>query len=335
MYKNSAKGSYSAVPMEATITSEKQKEIKPVMFNTTTQTDDPMNAPFLGDSALEKKSSPPERRSSLPSQLNRPNRRTASNDLPRPRLTAISATPDMDANRRQPNVAVINAVVESDPEQHSKRSSPSQSSKTESAHGHLDQHPGSARVPSADDTDLGSKDDLSLDIDLRSDYDNQPPSDMEVNLESEADVRGLDASGDELDDGSGPPMTGLGRMMAAPPDPDSSDSDSDETGSSIGEERALFQQLQTNPRVRALQEDASLSDRDSTGNLSWDEFQHQPSFTVDPRQYAFNPYALDNDIMSNRYFPDAGRHLHSSQGKGLDEYDHELPYDPDPDATVV
>ena len=178
-----------------------------------------------------------------------------------------------------------------------------------------------------------------MDLDQRSDYDNQPPSDMEVNLEREADVHGLDASGDELD-GSAPqqPQTAGSRLSGLPDLDDSSDSDSDddETGSSISEEQALFQQLQSNPRVRTLQENASLSERDSSvGNLSRDELQHQPSFTVDPRQYVFNPYALDNDIMRNPYFPDAGSRLPTSQAKSLDEYDHELPYDPDPDATVV
>ena len=304
------------------------------MQNRKIQTEEMMNSAFLGLSLAENMSAGlSERRASLPSMLNNPHVQPPGGDLPLPRarLPAISGTPDMEENRRQQNVAIVSAVVESDQEQHSKRSSPSQSSKTESAHANLDQTITGGKGPYPDDTDLGSKGDLSLDLDQHSDYDNQPASDMEVNLESEADVHGLDASGDELD-GSAPRLaSGIGIR-----DLDSSDSESDETGSSIGEEQALFQQLQSNPRIRALQaNNANYSDRDSSGNLSWDEFQHEPSFAIDPRQYAFNPYALDNDIIANRYFHDANARLSSSQGKSLDEYDANLPYDPDPDATVV
>ena len=257
----------------------------------------------------------------------------------RKRLPAMSTTPDIDKTRRSSggNIAVVSAVVESDPEQHSVRnpvlnSAPDPPLKSSEADFLLQQK--------IEDVTSAPQVGLPLDLDQQSDYDNQA-SDMEVNLESEADVHALDASGDEVE-GHG---QGLSSGQA---DSESSASSESDSTSSIDEERALFQQLTQNPRVNSrtnsrtnsLTQLPNIEDplSDPLSGSGWDQFGAPPTFAQLGTKYPFTPgrpnqpCATDNDIIANNYFLDN----HSSKRKKNDDGQiREFPYDPDPDATVV
>ncbi len=193
------------------------------------------------------------------------------------------------------NQAVVNAIVEND-RQHSPPPS-SQNSRTESAQGGStaaaavaapSRHAGGAgpdpharrESDSASRLSRGSQGEspqLSLEADQVSDYDNQPPSDLDVNLESEADLRAAATGDKDLVD----------------QDPDTSpvedSSECDSTSSSTGVEQMLFSKLKTNPKVTSLQNMHILDN-------SYNEWDTQPP-NYDP--YAFNPYAIDDDYIKN------------------------------------
>lgn len=145
-----------------------------------------------------------------------------------------------------------------------------------------------------------------------SDY--EEASDLEVNMESEADVAGLDD--DDVDHGrrSMEPLTSSST---------SEDEEASTTSdSSIGEEIALFQQLARNPRV------PSTPSHTSQNSLTWpSEFAtpHSPILSS-PRQPP-PPY-----IQNNGY---SGVKQPRSDVYNARNGEFPFPYDPDPDATVV
>ena len=204
------------------------------------------------------------------------------------------------------------AVVESDPDKNSRQSSPSQNSKTESAHGEGGATKGAG---------LGG----SMDYDQRSDYDNQPrdEEDMDVIMEQQLQQHHQEEEEEEED-----------------------------SSSNGEEEQALFLKIRkpsapkTNPTKR-YSNGSSGSGRKS----SWDEYGNMPpSHAMD--HYAFNRYANDDDIIENRpqnrphnrrrSSEKDNHHRHShhrnqhypsySSGDGYVEGEM---YDPDPDATIV
>ncbi len=200
--------------------------------------------------------------------------------------------------------AVATAVMEN--ERHSPPSS--QNSRTESAQDRHDvplpappprpdpsrrrESDSASRLSKGSRGSQGESPNLSLEADQVSDYDNQQASDLEVNMESEADLHALDvAFGDEhAQHQRGDPQDTIDQDPDTSPVEDSSECES--TSSSTGVEQMLFSKLKTNPKVTSLQNMHLLDN-------SYNEFDNygQSNYYTDP--YAFNPYAIDDDYIKN------------------------------------
>lgn len=309
---------------------------------------------------------------------------SAPDVLGRPRLPAFSATPDFDRlENRKPlaNATVVSAVVESEPDQHqtSVKSSPNQSqnSRTESEHG----------IPSSSnhnyDCDEGKKSESDTEVvspaisnrgnnkqsqnkqpsnktgknhavRQQSEYDNQPISDLEVNVDSESDTH----KGDEHQ------LLQGNRDDNAQQVDDTADDETD-SDSSATEEQALFHKLKSS-RQGSVQSDLNVGGFGGifgNTNSPHSYYSNQPpnyqyndgeeviapaypdAANNYPSQFTFNPYAVDDDITGNNYFGNFGKPSkipavpsRTSQSKltGNDLIlKNPLLYDPDPDATPV
>lgn len=200
------------------------------------------------------------------------------------------------------------AVVESDPDRNSHQSSPSQTSKTESAHGDRLANAIAANATATSDSKA------SLDFDQRSDYDNNFSDSAEPNNNA-----GGDGDGGKLDS--------------------SSDTDSEDS-SSISEERALFLSLKNqNPSRSNLNKSGHGGEGEMGDMTAWHDFAPSappppPTSPFSSDHYAFNPYAIDDDIIHNQPLTER-----EQQQRGRHGYDSQLVdgimYDPDPDATPV
>ena len=229
-------------------------------------------------------------------------------------LLTRARTPSGDKPRRSSlNTSVVNAVVESD------HDSPAMAPRAEAA---FSQHPRNRLRHEDSDTgsrgSRGSRDskgNVSLEMDARSEYDNQP-SDMEVNHESEVDMHALDQSGDDV------------KCTQST----ESESDSESSSSAGGEEAALFEQLKKkNPQILEMDKSSPPHEND---NEPWDV--DAPYFAPfhPPNNYALKSYAnKGNHDMDNKKSLGKRNHKHRKDDNLQERIMKEL--QDDTDATPV
>lgn len=105
-------------------------------------------------------------------------------------------------------------------------------------------------------------------------------SDMEVNCESEADIFGIESSGDELNGGARDASRERSKPSVRTNDCYSSmvSDGSDNSTISMNEDQTLVQRLSEYPFINTNVFNASLNIRESGSDLSWDEYADVPSF---------------------------------------------------------
>lgn len=166
---------------------------------------------------------------------------------------------------------------------------------------------------------------------------NSPASDLEVNMESEADIQALNASEEELGRDLGRSRLFFHNNYESSVDT----TDSESSVSSHEHDHLLIDRLKSQHCSRPM--DSSTEENAAGGGgpveLDWEKFSCPFNFGALDHTFTLNPYDI---IYANKYLARNQSKTDAPEGEGATNgeeppgvHHDQYPYDPDPDATVV